>query len=156
MGSYVSVNWWGLINYLVRLWRSINGRSAPLAWSSSVMVFLVLNCLQMGNVFSLHGVCFAFVLSSYVWREEMFPRSLLNRSIFGSSRSQLRMNGFLTCTQFCVVHNPPFIFLFETGRPRGFPRVTSNPIRHDHQTGKADTWIFPSLTGIFLFITVGK
>lgn len=52
------------------------------------------------------------------------------------------------------VSNLPFFF--KTERSRCFPHVTTNPIRHDHQTGKADTWIFPSPAGIFHFTTTGN
>lgn len=128
------------------------------AWCNWVLcqcswVNMLPKCFHMGNVFSVHGVCITFVSIFHGCRQEMFPPRSPSRSIFGSGSSQLRVKVFKeSCLMYSwcyALHNLP-LFL-KTERPGCFPQVTSNSIRHDHQTGKADTRIFPSLTGIFFF-----
>lgn len=62
----------------------------------------------------MSSLSMGFILHSF-WRSMAGGRKCL--SIFGSSRSQLHTNVFLTCTQFYVVHNPPFGFILKQGDP---------------------------------------
>lgn len=140
---HVSVDYW---QYLVRLWRSINGCLVP--------------CPQRGQAMSLVNTlptchlcppCLCYVCFNVPRLQGDVPPSFTDSFVLGGF-SQLRIKALRGRWRTCPRCDQSLTRLsFLTEPSRCFPHVPSVSTRHDHQTGKADPWILPALTGIFSF-----